>query len=723
MQKINASKIINKWSTHNSGNVNAIEFESAPALDEIGTEFSRINRRRNIASHRGQKRDKNALLVEEAVQKSKKFSLVLPVLKNPSKEYTIYSCKSCSNLLDFIDAPVTQSSTKTINLLDHITRKTRKSYLHWIAPTLVFMSKEKQRFNGKDEDSKPSFIHCFFTWHTMKNLASYFNAICVQRSDQLSLRAARKKEHPVVFVHSEESFFGSALLHVYLACVDTQIPTTVLKGDCVKSSLVRYFMGKMGFLFMGNEKESESSIKDVVEILMDALEKGHSILIPTRPYQYDTEPQPNIMDYCLKAQRNNDTRLDRALVSCITLSKERVLSSEDGSFTLKTLISSLWRSVSNFGLLHVNISRCVKLKSLVKAAKDLNQQEEVHEENNLISRHLNFDILETQNILPVHIVSCLLCTKYRLTKGVSLEDLSKDVEAWTEKLKEMSKNIGFCGEPIDIASHAIQLLHQQDLITVHEGSNKIKPKLSTIKQASLFYQHSLKMVHTFMTRAILACTIISECGGEKILRFPSTHQITFIGSKILENAEFLGEMVSFLLDYHCPFNQISDSLTSTMDHFVAMGYIKMQETGFMDNYHQRLARCAQINSALGEEDFDGRNNEIIYELVMHEDMLTYHQFLQPFVQLSFTVLALIKEQFSDELFQVSGIYTKVEERYNTGFFKYGEMVQMEFVSRFCDHLFEMEVVDDEKDCYKLSHDYRTNDELLLYLQRIAKFRA
>ncbi|XP_066925222.1 uncharacterized protein [Clytia hemisphaerica] len=665
MQKINASKIINKWSTHNSGNVNAIEFESAPALDEIGTEFSRINRRRNIASHRGQKRDKNALLVEEAVQKSKKFSLVLPVLKNPSKEYTIYSCKSCSNLLEFTDAPVTQSSTKTINLLDHITRKTRKSYLHWIAPTLVFMSKEKQRFNGRDEVSKPSFIHCFFTWHTMKNLASYFNAICVQRSDQLSLRAARKKEHPVVFVHSEESFFGSVLLHIYLACVDTQIPTTVLKGDCVKSSLVRYFMRKMGFLFMGNEKESESSIKDVVE----------------------------------------------------------VFSSEDGSFTLKTLIFSLWRSVSNFGLLHINVSRCVKLKSLVRAAKDLNQQEEVHEENNLISRHLNFDMLETQNILPVHIVSCLLCTKYRLTKGVSLEDLSKDVEAWTEKLKEMSKNIGFCGEPIDITSHAIQLLHQQDLITVHEVDNKIKPKLSTIKQASLFYQHSLKMVHTFMTRAVLACTIISECGGEKILRFPSTHQITFIGSKILEKAEFLSEMVSFLLDYHCPFNQISDSLTSTMDHFVAMGYIKMQETGFMDNYHQRLARCAQINSALGEEDFDGRNNEIIYELVMHEDLLTYHQFLQPFVQLSFTVLALIKEQFSDELFQVSGIYTKVEERYNTGFFKYGEMVHMEFVSRFCDYLFEMEVVDDEKDWYKLSQDYRTNDELLLYLQRIAKFRA
>ena len=62
MEKINASKIINKWSSHNSGNLNAVELKSAPPLDEIGTEFSRINRRRNIASHRGQKRDKNVCL-------------------------------------------------------------------------------------------------------------------------------------------------------------------------------------------------------------------------------------------------------------------------------------------------------------------------------------------------------------------------------------------------------------------------------------------------------------------------------------------------------------------------------------------------------------------------------------------------------------------------------------------------------------------------------------
>ena len=55
------------------------------------------------------------------------------------------------------------------------------------------------------------------------------------------------------------------------------------------------------------------------------------------------------------------------------------------------------------------------------------------------------------------------------------------------------RNIGFCGEPMDITAHAIQLLHQQDLISFPDGDNKIKPKLSNINQALLFYQHSLKV--------------------------------------------------------------------------------------------------------------------------------------------------------------------------------------------------------------------------------------
>ena len=44
-------------------------------------------------------------------------------------------------------------------------------------------------------------------------------------------------------------------------------------------------------------------------MLLDELEKGHSILIPSRPYQYDTEPQPNVMDSCIQAQRNNGRSL------------------------------------------------------------------------------------------------------------------------------------------------------------------------------------------------------------------------------------------------------------------------------------------------------------------------------------------------------------------------------------------------------------------------------
>jgi len=87
------------------------------------------------------------------------------------------------------------------------------------------------------------------------------------------------------------------------------------------------------------------------------------------------------------------------------------------------VISSIWRRVSNHGLMHINLSKFVKLKvrqtiniiafckfilllfifspiiislilfcskSLLTVASDLNDQEGTEEENSLIMRHINY---------------------------------------------------------------------------------------------------------------------------------------------------------------------------------------------------------------------------------------------------------------------------------------------------------------------------------------------
>lgn len=53
----------------------------------------------------------------------------------------------------------------------------------------------------------------------------------------------------------------------------------------------------------------------------------------------------------------------------------------------------------------------------------------------------------------------------------------------------------------------------------------------------------------------------------------------------------------------------------------------------------------------------------------------------------------------------------------------GEMTTLEFTSRFCDYLFESEIIDDDKDTYCISQAFLNNKDSFLYLlHRISELR-
>jgi len=55
-------------------------------------------------------------------------------------------------------------------------------------------------------------------------------------------------------------------------------------------------------------------------------------------------------------------------------------------------------------------------------------------------------------------------------------------------------------------------------------------------------------------------------------------------------------------------------------------------------------------------------------------------------------------------------------------FSLGEMVDRELITRFCDYLFEMMLIDDDKESYILSEHCKESQQILILLQRLSEFR-
>jgi len=65
--QINVSDIVGKWSAHHSSSTPLKNPVFLTASPDTGIDYSRIQRRRNIASRRGQKRDKNVIIFYKSI--------------------------------------------------------------------------------------------------------------------------------------------------------------------------------------------------------------------------------------------------------------------------------------------------------------------------------------------------------------------------------------------------------------------------------------------------------------------------------------------------------------------------------------------------------------------------------------------------------------------------------------------------------------------------------
>ena len=687
--EINIEEVIKKWEKHHPLPAKK-EVDEKPWYQQPLSEYANVKRRKVRKSIC---RKSTPDYVNESHHWQKKFRVIPPIVKTGIQNYQISQCNKCQDVLQYF--PLVSKDclkSQTLNLFDYIAAK--KSVMKW---------------------------------HGARYFQSMILAACYQSKDGILLKQISQKPNPVLFLHNVQDFFSSFLLYLFCASLG-KVPYTIIMDKDVSSPILKYLLKKIRFIFVG-EGTDDNSIQSTTEALTKLLKSNNHVLIGLGGNDETVSPTSSIFLTLVDELRKDDKLLQQLLLLPVTLSIEKDFNLFSKLSFFGILCKWFYFPKLYRGLAQFNISRSVKLQSMMTLAEGLNKQESCDEENYLIQRHISYDLLDTGAILPTHLVSFLLITKYR--DSVCINELIDSVKWLLNELREMDKFLGFSGETNDIIYHALDLLQHDDLLKINTETKIIIPEMKSCNSAQKLFQNAKQIIHMFMTKAIVGSSIVACMGGQQELQQGSGYNMKCSGDKILEKAEYLAELLSFLLDYCCPFNKISDALVDSLEKLVTMDVLNTYTDTYESQSHQKLVHSVAVNSGWEEEE-EGNDatecgSDIRYDVSVQDDVVLLLNFLYsciaPFIEISFTVVAFIREWGEGTKFSTMMINESLTKRFKDGFFPYGEMITSNFISRVLDYLYEKEVIDENDGCFMLSASFTPgNGELERLLADIALFR-
>lgn len=702
---VRVEDVIKKWEKHSLPMQQDTSDESwyKVGSSSIPMDFTLRKRRRYKSKFSNQQNS----YVDVTSQIQRKFRLIPPTLKTDVQHYKINQCKQCKNLLQYT------SFSNEVNLQSETRELYQNSNTRIVkandSTVTIYQKLKKSLFR-------------FTLYRVLDQLKKLFRSICFQSHDYLYLQQLVKGSSPLVFLNESKNAFDTILTYIYLAAMDIEVSCTILTESDVSSILLKYLMKKMGFVFIP-AKLDEAASQSVTLELMNYLNVNKNICIPTHFYQ--NENSASILYNLFDKIRNNES--SNADIVPIVLSTERVYA----PFPI-TFFNFVWQRYrhQNHGLVQLNVSKAVNIKSLLKVAVSINNQVSCDEENAIISRHLNFDFLQTGVILPSNMLAYLLLVKFRTP--THFDDLVISMQVLLEEIKGMEKFAGFTGDISVITKHAIDMLSTQQLIAVED--NLINPSLHVLSTANKLDQLASKVKQLLLPRCIVASSIVTCLGGVNKMKQGNGDALKCDSSQVLKAAEFISEMLAYMLDYSCSFNLITGDLVDIMETFVTMNVLSKNEQSYDDVAHQKLVQSFVYNSGWNDDDDDndvwgGASVDKVqeYSVTLNKEtteiLLSHRACVLPFIDVCFVVLATINEMPIGKLFSVADLYEQVENQFVNGCFIYAEMLTLETIKRFCDYLFEKEVIDDEGEFYQLSETFaNSSDELVQLLYEITQFR-
>jgi len=710
--------VIKKWQNSNSPGVQSSNssdnipwYKQDAEMDNMDDKFVNRRIRRKLKSKTSQ-----SIAAKEILHSQKMFKIQAPNLQSQLQNYEISQCKHCKTILKYIPITAKQEiHSKTLDLLKKNLPDLRKS---GCKATVSYDAFKKKTISTS--------ITSTIIKIGMVYIKKAYDSLCYQTKDMSCLQELTKLKLPVLYLSNDDSFISIFILYLSVIQFTNKVPFSLINGEAITSSVARYFLQKMGFILLGKNIDIETKHKIVKDIKQMLQNNGSMIaLLPTN-YELILSPYANILKDLLK-----ETKTDRLLknlhivpisVSSEELLEERITATNQSGQSLFSYFAKLMYPRKHYGLIHVNISRPVSIESLQRIAGEMSPPTE-DEELNLIVRHIRHELLLSCTILPVNIVSFLLL--YQFPQGVLQQQLCLMFEVFLTKLKDQGRYLGFMGKSDCVVKHAIKILHNENLISIDD--TKITPLIKQNDKSLLLRHQSTEIIQSFMSKSVVATSLISCIGGSHKLYQGTGSNISQDKNKLFGSIKYLAELISYVLDFYCPFTDIEVAL----DELIAtMPMVSNEEEYYEDQRHQKLVQSVQMNYDDDDEDDFGafKQTNATCTISVDDDSIESLMFLnsivKPYVELYYNVLLLLQEKKPDDFISTPSILSSMKERHDQKHFLHGDVLTMDTISRVFDFLYEKEVIDEYgTENYLLSELYVSDESMFVELiNEIANYR-
>ncbi|KAK7863758.1 hypothetical protein R5R35_011159 [Gryllus longicercus] len=605
------------------------------------------------------------------------------------------------------------------------------------------------------------FLLRLTSWILYKLLPCFLTSVAAHPGQLRMLHAAGETGLPLIFLPLHRSHLDYILISFILLNNNIRSPL-VAAGDNLSIPVFGWLLRGLGAFFIKRRMDPVAGQKDVVyraalhTYMIHCLRAGHNMEFYIEGGRTRTGkpslPKGGLLSVIVDAYM--DGTIEDALLVPVSVNYEKLV---DGNFvrellgqpkkmeTFGSAVKGIWSVLnSNYGMMRIDFNQPFSLRELVQSfqantkiimrnPRVLMSNDDMYSDTNKnsmtissgaqmhhvpssaslfgtdyvddksrflvesIARHILYDATRSTSIMSTNAIAFLLLNKHRC--GTTLGNLVRSLDELRKELLVSERDVGFCGESIDVVNHAVELLgpglvRKEKKILPIEGEDPeptifISPVIMLPNVIELSY-YSNTVLAFYVMDSITATGLVSllpfdmyhsEAGQQS-----SAHAIWL--ESLMEAAYELCDILQFEFIFTKPCQHLETVLMDRIDSLCTANVLLLDEAKVESDDERGIRPSRRIPSYLEydseEDDLANAEPQTKYTLNIERDALRrldfLHGLLRPLVDTyaaSASVLERLASRSRSEKELVHDILAEVKVQLDSGQCQYGESLSVD----------------------------------------------
>lgn len=575
-------------------------------------------------------------------------------------------------------------------------------------------------------------------WVLYKLLPFFIKSVIVQNPQMEMIQKANDRGVPLVFLPLHKSHLDYILISFILLTNNVR-NCLIAAGDNLKIPFFGKLLNGLGAFYIKRRIDPVQGRKDVLyratlhTYVMESLRAGHNIEFFIEGGRSRTGkpcmPKGGILSIIVDAYM--DGTIEDALLVPLSLNYERLV---DGNFvreqlgqpkkmeTFLTAMSAIWATLrGSYGIVKIDICEPFSLREMIKkvesqsmikpaekvlkstmSTSSLYGTDVVDDEHRLLvdclARHVVYDCTKSMPIMSTNVVAFLLLNKFR--DGATLDQLVEAFELERKILEYDNKDVGFCGESLDIINHAMEVLgpglvkqQRQEIIKKMEGQAVKKEVIVAIQPVSMLpnvielaYYGNTMTVHYVMDSIVISALYATLKGQINDTNSFINKQVTVYRSHIVDKALKLCDILKYEFIFCKPCQNLEQQILDAIDKVSYSQMIELVEENYLEE-EKWSKRFAKTFDDSDDEEYNMRKEQASkqYRVNLGDEysskMEFLHRILRPLID-TYTFSAFsLKKLVGRSLLErdlVQEILSEIKTNLDLGIVSYGEFIYFFF---------------------------------------------